>query len=60
RGKRRGKREGEEKEKERRSGETEGAVRVNSDAVLRAYHGLRQVCGAPVDDTPGFGTPSGE
>ncbi len=36
------------------------AVRVTRDAVLLAYHGLRQVCGAPVDDTPGFGAPSDE
>lgn len=38
----------------------EAAVRVTRDAVLRAYHGLRHVCGAPVDDTPGFGTPPKE
>ncbi|MGF0315237.1 TetR family transcriptional regulator [Nocardia fluminea] len=42
------------------SGSPAVAVRVTRDAVLRAYHGLRQVCGAPVDDTPGFGTPSKE
>ncbi|MFC6009596.1 TetR family transcriptional regulator [Nocardia lasii] len=33
----------------------EAAVRTTRHAVLRAYHGLRHACGAPVDDTPGFG-----
>ncbi|MFD3706316.1 TetR family transcriptional regulator [Nocardia sp. NPDC058658] len=38
----------------------QAAVRVTRDAILRAYHGLRHVCGAPVDDTPGLGTPPDE
>ncbi|MGM7644211.1 TetR family transcriptional regulator [Nocardia ignorata] len=36
----------------------EAAVRVTREAILRAYHGLRQVCGAPADDTPGFAAPA--
>ncbi|MGW6426300.1 TetR family transcriptional regulator [Nocardia sp. NPDC055053] len=39
----------------------EAAAGVTRSAVLRAYHELRRVCGAPADrDTPGVGTPAAE